>query len=397
MSVPLTVVIPTLNEEGQIASALESLRWADEVIVADGGSSDRTVELARGGGAAVIEVRGKSIGAQRNAAIAQARNEWVLALDADERVTDALREELGRVLATPAHEAYRVRCENYFLVRERKRGRWGRDRHVRLFRRRRLPQVRLSLGARASGVRAAPTMRLPILMYHKVDRPPPPPGARYLRNYVLPEQFDAQLAALRRWGYETISFADWLAYRRRERTLPRRPIILTFDDGYRSTYEVAWPLLKRHHATASVFLVSDLIGKTNAWDADEIQQPLLDTRQIAAMRAGRIEFGSHTRTHPALTALPPDRVLAELRDSRTALEQLLDEPVRVLCYPYGKQNAAVRALAREAGYEAAVIARRRLNSHASDPLRLTRLRIDTTTRLPALRWTLLQLRWLWWT
>jgi len=135
MSVPLTVVIPTLNEEGQIASALESLRWADEVIVADGGSSDRTVELARGGGAAVIEVRGKSIGAQRNAAIAQARNEWVLALDADERVTDALREELGRVLATPAHEAYRVRCENYFLGRERKRGRWGRDWHVRLFRR----------------------------------------------------------------------------------------------------------------------------------------------------------------------------------------------------------------------------------------------------------------------
>src|SRR5437016_12890699 len=135
MSVPLTVVIPTLNEEGQIASALESLRWADEVIVADGGSSDRTVELARGGGAAVIEVRGKGIGAQGNAAIAQARNEWVLALDADERVTDALRDELARVLLSPAHEAYRVRCENYFLGRERKRGRWGRDWHVRLFRR----------------------------------------------------------------------------------------------------------------------------------------------------------------------------------------------------------------------------------------------------------------------
>src|SRR5207302_1430384 len=267
MSVPLTVVIPTLNEEGQIASALESLRWADEVIVADGGSSDRTVELARGGGAAVIEVRGKSIGAQRNAAIAQARNEWVLALDGDERVTDALREELGRVLETPVHEAYRVRRENDLLGRPgAARARPPRDRvgparpsglavraRLRCVRQlagralrtgdvaahglRRLFQVRLSLGARASGVRAAPTMRLPILMYHKVDRPPPPPGARYLRNYVLPEQFDAQLAALRRWGYETISFADWLAYRRRERTLPRRPIILTFDDGHRSTYE----------------------------------------------------------------------------------------------------------------------------------------------------------------
>src|SRR2546430_16294387 len=107
MAVPLPGVIPTLNEGGQSGSAVESLRWADEVFVADGGSSGGTVELARGGGAAVIEVRGKSIGVQRNAAIAQARNEWVLALDADERVTDALREELGRVLATPAHEAYR--------------------------------------------------------------------------------------------------------------------------------------------------------------------------------------------------------------------------------------------------------------------------------------------------
>jgi len=132
---PLTVVIPTLNEARQIATALEALRWVDEVIVADGGSTDRTGELAQQHGATVIELRGQSIGAQRNAAIARARNAWVLALDADERVTDALRDELARVLLSPAHEAYRVRCENYFLGRERKRGRWGRDWHVRLFRR----------------------------------------------------------------------------------------------------------------------------------------------------------------------------------------------------------------------------------------------------------------------
>src|SRR5207237_759323 len=191
MSVPLTVVIPTLNEEGQIASALESLRWADEVIVADGGSSDRTVELARGGGAAVIEVRGKSIGAQRNAAIAQARNEWVLALDADERVTGALREELGRVLATPAHEAYRVRCENYFLGRERKRGRWGRDWHVRLFRRgRRFSEDRVHERLEAIpdvGDLRAPLRHVPyrdlthhlekMIVYARWGAPPPPPPA----------------------------------------------------------------------------------------------------------------------------------------------------------------------------------------------------------------------------
>src|SRR5437764_155089 len=184
-------------------------------------------------------------------------------------------------------------------------GRALRTADVAAHRLRRLPQVRLSLGARTSGARAAHAMRLPILMYHKVDRLPPPPGARYVRNYVLPEQFDPQLGALRRWAYQTISFDDWLAYRRGERTLPRRPIILTFDDGYRSTGEIAWPLLQRHGATATVFLVSDLIGKTNAWDAREIQEPLLGPGEIAAMRAGHIEFGSHTKTHAALTTLPP--------------------------------------------------------------------------------------------
>ncbi|HVH68244.1 MAG TPA: polysaccharide deacetylase family protein [Gemmatimonadales bacterium] len=231
-------------------------------------------------------------------------------------------------------------------------------------------------------------------MYHKIDRLPP--GVRYPRNYVLPDQFAAQLAALRRWGYETISLGDWLAYRRGERALPRRPIILTFDDGYRSTYEIAWPLLRRHGYSATVFLVSDLIGKTNVWDADEIQEPLLGPAEIAELRAGGVEFGSHTRTHAPLTTVSPERALEELRGSRATLERLLGEPVRALCYPYGKQNATTRALAREAGYESAVIARRRLNSRSADPLRLTRLRMEPGTRLSGLRWTLGQLRWLWW-
>jgi glycosyltransferase involved in cell wall biosynthesis len=132
---PLTVVIPTLNEAWQIAEALESLRWVGEVIVADGGSTDDTVAIARARGARVIEVKGPTIAAQRNAAIAAARNEWVLALDADERVTDALREELPGVLAAPAHAAYRIRLQNFYLGHERRRGRWARDWHVRLFQR----------------------------------------------------------------------------------------------------------------------------------------------------------------------------------------------------------------------------------------------------------------------
>ena len=235
-------------------------------------------------------------------------------------------------------------------------------------------------------------MRLPILMYHKIDHIPA--GARHVRNYVLPDQFAAQLDALRRWGYQTISFADWLAHRAGAAPLPRRPIILTFDDGYRSTHDIAWPLLRRFAFTGTVFLVSDLIGKTNTWDADEIQEPLLDEPEIAAMQAAGITFESHGRTHAPLTTAGADRALDELASSRGALTQRLGRPVRVMCYPYGKHNAAVRALTQRAGYEAAVVTGRRMNRAGTDPYRLARLRIDARTSLARLGWTLFQLRWL---
>src|SRR6266566_5207547 len=124
---PLTVVIPTLNESARLAELLTSLRWVEEVIVADGGSSDATVAVARAHGATVIERAGDTIAAQRNDAIECASNEWVFALDADERISDTLREELAEVLKAPVHAAYRVRRQNFFLGRERRRGRWGRD------------------------------------------------------------------------------------------------------------------------------------------------------------------------------------------------------------------------------------------------------------------------------
>jgi glycosyltransferase involved in cell wall biosynthesis len=135
MAVPITVVIPTLDEAAHIGPCLAHLAWADEVVVADGGSRDDTVALARGAGAVVLERTGPTIAAQRNAAIATARNEWVFALDADERFTEELRDEVERTVRAPAHQAYRVRRRNLYLGRELTRGHWGRDWVTRLFRR----------------------------------------------------------------------------------------------------------------------------------------------------------------------------------------------------------------------------------------------------------------------
>jgi glycosyltransferase involved in cell wall biosynthesis len=131
--VPLTIVIPVRDEVAQIAECVRHLVWADEVIVADAGSGDGTVAAARDAGARVLEGTGPTIAAQRNAAIALARNQWVFALDADERVSDALREELARVVRAPTHPVYRVRRQNFYLGRELTRGHWGKDWVTRLF------------------------------------------------------------------------------------------------------------------------------------------------------------------------------------------------------------------------------------------------------------------------
>jgi glycosyltransferase involved in cell wall biosynthesis len=136
MPAPITVVIPTLNEGDQIAACVRHLAWADEVIVADGGSKDETVAAARTAGATVLEVPGVTIAAQRNAAIGRARNGWVFALDADERIGPGLAQELaGLASGSGGHEAYAVRRNNVYLGRRMKYAGWGDSWAVRFFQR----------------------------------------------------------------------------------------------------------------------------------------------------------------------------------------------------------------------------------------------------------------------
>jgi glycosyltransferase involved in cell wall biosynthesis len=132
-SVRITVVIPARDEAFQIAEAISALDWAEEVIVVDGDSTDQTGLVARRAGAKVINAGAVTIGAKRNAGIAAARHEWILALDADERVTPELRERIEATIRAPEHRAYRIRFRNFFLDRELKHGAYGRDSHVRLF------------------------------------------------------------------------------------------------------------------------------------------------------------------------------------------------------------------------------------------------------------------------
>jgi len=135
--VKLTVTVITYNESAHIAAALDSVSWADEIIVVDSGSTDGTAEIARGRATRVITRAWEGYSAQKNFAADQATHDWVLSMDADERVTPALAREVREILdRTPSARGYRIRRVTHYLGRWIRSTDWSHDYQLRLYDRR---------------------------------------------------------------------------------------------------------------------------------------------------------------------------------------------------------------------------------------------------------------------
>jgi glycosyltransferase involved in cell wall biosynthesis len=136
MPLKLSVAIITLNEEANLARTLKSVHFADEIIIVDSGSTDRTLEIAASFKAALFLEPWRGFAAQKNFAIEQCKGEWILSLDADEALTPELQTEIGALLSTaPAADAYLLRRRNIFLGRWIRHGGYYPDAKLRLFRR----------------------------------------------------------------------------------------------------------------------------------------------------------------------------------------------------------------------------------------------------------------------
>lgn len=132
----LTAVVITYNEEQNIQACLESLMWVKEIVVVDSGSSDRTLEICRGYTDKISINPWVGFIEQKNFAVSLATHEWILNIDADERVSEELRQAIERELAAPRHDGYWIARRNYFLGRWMRHGGWYPDRVLRLFDRR---------------------------------------------------------------------------------------------------------------------------------------------------------------------------------------------------------------------------------------------------------------------
>lgn len=190
---------------------------------------------------------------------------------------------------------------------------------------------------------------IPVLMYHRVI--PEAPRHSHHGIWVTAQSFEQNLFSLKQRGYSPMTFEQYQLFLNGEIALPKKPIILTFDDGYEDNYIYAFPLLKKFRFPAVIFVVVDETRRTNFWDADEPQVPLMTNEQICEMSAAGIEFGSHTVTHPNLSQCSPEQIRSELTESKHMMEQLTGNKIISLAYPYGAVNEIMKYIAAETGYK----------------------------------------------
>jgi peptidoglycan/xylan/chitin deacetylase (PgdA/CDA1 family) len=203
-----------------------------------------------------------------------------------------------------------------------------------------------------------------ILMYHDLAADPTASAPEH-RPYVLaPAVFRRQMAAVVAAGLPALSVAQWCAPVR-----PPRAVVLTFDDGHISNYTLTLPILVEHRLTATFFITAGAIGQgdTMAW------------RHIRALHAAGMEIGSHTLTHRPPSTLSDAELRYELRESRRVLEDGLGAPVRSISSPTGFFTPRMRAIAREAGYQALCFGHIGLAPDQGDPFALKRVAVKSTT------------------
>lgn len=206
---------------------------------------------------------------------------------------------------------------------------------------------------------------VPILCYHKFDM-------EKKSTLTTPRHiFDQQMKYLKDNGYRVISPADLLDFLKYRGQIPKKAVLITIDDGYKSAYDIAWPILKKYGFTATVFVYTSYIGvspKAMSWD------------HLRELKTAGFTIGSHTVFHSDLTQKKAgetsdefyNRVKKELGTSKQMIDRKLNQDTIYLAFPYGRYNSNVLDMAKAAGYKLAVTVDRGTNPFFTNPLALKR-------------------------
>jgi peptidoglycan/xylan/chitin deacetylase (PgdA/CDA1 family) len=185
------------------------------------------------------------------------------------------------------------------------------------------------------------TTYVPVLTFHSLD-------TRSSVTSFPPQLFRGSMGKLHDAGYQTVSLLEAVDCLSRGMPFPQRAFVITFDDGYQTVYDEAFPVLQRYGMSATVFLtVGEHKSARRAARLPSIAgHSMLSWCEIREMQQGGISFGAHTLTHPDLTRIPLDQVAAEVCDSKAIIEDALDAPVPCFAYPYGRYDDRSRDIVR---------------------------------------------------
>jgi len=210
-------------------------------------------------------------------------------------------------------------------------------------------------------------------MYHQIDVTPA--NSVFPSMYIVPDEFERQMRYLYFKEYRVLSLDAFVKKVENKGRLHHRTVIITIDDGFKSAYTYAFPILKRYNFKATVFLIADLINKTNEWlqKKGEPTCEMLSEDQIKEMAEYGIDFGAHTCTHPDLTRIPPEVAKREIFESKRKIENLLETSIISFCYPYGNFNDTIKQMVIEAGFKCACAAHGHTKADGYDLFSLERI------------------------
>jgi len=207
-------------------------------------------------------------------------------------------------------------------------------------------------------------------MYHYISAPPPDADA-IRRDLSLPlEAFEAQLRYFQEAGYHSITFYDLVMYLQRGAPLPAKPILFTFDDGYKDHFTNAFPLLRKYGFRGTFFLITGFL--------DEGRPGHLTWQDVETMSAAGMEFGAHSYTHPDLRGQTVDYIVWQTLGPKQAIELRTGTPVVAFCYPFGRYDEQIVAVARSAHYWVGVMIQQGLRHTSASLFEIRRVRVRGT-------------------